>query len=495
MRLHEQEVVPVVACSEKLRGGAETLERAREAQRYWKAQSVTKRLRVITAFRHLAASSVEELARATGTEGGKSAEALVAEVLPLLDACKFLEREAAAILGRLKLRSGRPLWLFGTETQIYREPYGVVLLIGPSNYPLLLPGVQLMQALVAGNAVLLKPGTGAGPAALLLAKLLERAGLPADLLAVLDESPETSAKFIEMPVDKVLFTGSAKVGTTLLSRLAGRAIPATMELSGHDPVLVCADAELDLAAKAIAFGLTLNWGQTCIAPRRVFVARSVATELEGRVAEALGTARQVALSGPESTRLAQAVMDALNSGAHLLAGRLTQEGRLIGPVAVAGLAADSPLLQQEYFGPLMTMVTVEDEDQGLELAGRSRLALGATIFSRDLERARSLAEELTAGVVVLNDMIVPTADPRVPFGGRKLSGFGVTRGREGLLELTTPKVVCVRRGNFRPHYRRAGAAEAKLFTDWIRLRHGRGWRQRLRAMAGLFCDAWAQARR
>ena len=215
-----------------------------------------------------------------------------AEVLPLAEACRFLEREAGKLLKPRRLgRRGLPLWLAGVCSEIQREPFGVVLIIGPGNYPLLLPGVQLIQALVAGNAVWLKPGGGGTEAARALCDLIVRAGFDPQLVALLPESAEAARAAIAARPDKVLFTGSAATGEKILAQLAPHLIPATMELSGCDAVIVRADADLDLAVKALVFGLRLNNGATCMSPQRVFVARSIATELEGRLGARLQYAK------------------------------------------------------------------------------------------------------------------------------------------------------------------------------------------------------------
>ena len=189
------------------------------------------------------------------------------------------------------------------RSEIHREPLGVVLIIGPGNYPLFLPGVQLIQALAAGNAVLLKPGIGGTPAAQALSKLVIRAGIDPQLVAVLAESREAAGCAIEAHPDKVLFTGSAATGEKILEQLAPHLIPATMELSGCDAVMVRADADLELVVRALVFGLRLNAGATCMSPKRVLVHRSIATELEGRLAENLRRGEMTSTAVPSEPRV------------------------------------------------------------------------------------------------------------------------------------------------------------------------------------------------
>jgi acyl-CoA reductase-like NAD-dependent aldehyde dehydrogenase len=392
----------------------------RRAQQPWAATSVADRLAVVRRFRH-------ELAE-RAADYQADPETLIAQVLPLADAARFLEKRASAILAPRRLpATGRPFWMRDVEIKQYREPFGVVLLITPSNYPLFLPGVQALQALVAGNAVIIKPGRGGRSTALTLAGIFEIAGLPTDLLRVLDEAPEAAGGLMEAGVDKVVLTGSAETGAAVLGKLAPHLTPSTMELSGDDPVFIRRDADLELAVKAIRFGATLNGGRTCIAPRRVLAAPTGTLDLRDRMP--------------------------------------------------AGIE----------------FVFVNSDDDALRLAGKSPYALGATVFGRE-PAASAFARRVRAGVVVVNDMIAPTADPRLAFGGRGRSGFGVTRGAEGLLEMTMIKSIVTRRGPWRPHLEPKQSGDAALFCAYIEVAHGRGLTQKLGAAVRLLRAIFRRSR-
>jgi acyl-CoA reductase-like NAD-dependent aldehyde dehydrogenase len=473
---------------------------AREAQPAWAATPLRDRLRLIRRARHAIASRAGELAATVVRPRRRSAaDALVAEVLPLADSCRFLEREAEEILAprRLSARS-RPLWLRGVSVEVRHEPLGVVLVIGPSNYPLFLPGVQALQALAAGNAVILKPGRGGLSGATAMAKVLETAGLDVRLFRVLPEAPDGARLAIATGVDKVLLTGSAGTGAAVLAEIAPQLIPATLELSSCDAAFVCEDADLELAARALVFSLRLNAGATCIAPRRVFVARSVIPVLEARLMALL---EEVSLHDVEPATAAYVsalVAEALQQGGRLLSGRLLP-GRVLAPIVLGDASPAMRLLQEDVFAPLLSLVGVCDDDEALRMAGHCPYALGATIFGAEVS-ARALAERVRAGVVVVNDVIVPTADPRLPFGGRGRSGFGVTRGAEGLLELTAVKAVAIRRGPWHPHLDSSDPGDAALFQAYIAAAHGGSLTRRTaacwRLIRGLAaCASWRSARR
>jgi acyl-CoA reductase-like NAD-dependent aldehyde dehydrogenase len=461
---------------------------ARIAQKDWAATPLPVRRKIFRRVRSLIAGQALALAHAANAARQRPlAEILSAEVLPLAEACRFVERETQNILRPRKIGvRGRPLWLGGVHSEIHREPHGVVLVIGPGNYPLFLPGVQVLQALAAGNAVLVKPGHGGSAAASRLADILVQAGLPENLVQVLPEAVPAAASAIDLGVDKVFLTGSATTGQAVLGQCARTLTPATVELSGCDAVFVRADADLDLVVRALVFGLRLNHSATCIAPRRVFVPRSRATELEGRLAQAFQPGAGAEISGFTCPHWSDLVSEALTGGAHLVAGTVQPGGTLHMPIILAGMKPGLRLVQVDIFAPVLSLITVADDDEALALNAECPYALGATIFSRDEAAARTLAGRVRAGVVVINDLIVPTADPRLPFGGRGRSGFGLTRGAEGLLEMTVPKVLTVRRGQSRPHLDQARETDADLFTAYLQTAHSRGWRNRLAGLKNLF---------
>jgi acyl-CoA reductase-like NAD-dependent aldehyde dehydrogenase len=470
---------------------------ARLAQVRWAATPLRDRLARVRELRRLIAEHAPTLAQASASARRRPAlESITAEGLPLAEACRFLEREAPALLTPRRLgRRGLPLWLSGVRSEVHREPVGVVLVIGPGNYPLLLPGVQIVQALTAGNAVLLKPGVGGSSAARALIEVIHRAGFDSHLVALLPESTDAAIAAIEAGPDKVVFTGSAATGEKILAQLAPRLISATMELSGCDAFIVRADADLDLVVKSLKFGLEFNDGATCMAPKRVFVHRPVATEVEGRLARAFSdgapvsdparpTAGERARSGTAAL-LRELLAEAVAQGAHFVTGGIAADGSLQFPIILAGVEPPARLLQEDVFAPVLSIVTVSDDAEAVARANKSPYALGASVFSRDESAARAVAEALNAGVVSINDLILPTADARVPFGGRKRSGFGVTRGPEGLLDLTAPKVVSVSRAKFRPALEPPHPQDESMFQSYLELTHGRGFGRRTRALVSL----------
>ncbi len=437
-----------------------------QAAARWAATPLRDRLAVIARTRHAIAAGAEALA---ATNPRPLADTLSAEILPLVEAARFLVRAAPRVLATRRLGPG-PLWLMGIRQEIRREPRGTVLILAPGNYPLFLPGAQALQALAAGNAVAIKPAPGCGAPIRAFAALLGQAGLPDDTLQILPEASGPAA--LQDGYDYVVLTGSAETGVAVARATAETLTPSAMELSGVDAAFILPGADLAVAAASLAYGLRLNAGATCIAPRRVFVPRAMEADLLSRLLAQLPPA--AAIPKPIESRLVALLADAEARGARIAARN---------PAILAGAAPDLPILQQDVFAPWLALIPVGDADAAIKAAALCPYALGASIFGPPAE-AYALAARIDAGSICVNDLIMPTADPRLPFGGRRRSGFGVTRGAEGLLEMTVVKTVSTRRFGPRPHLdAKLNGSPAQLLA-LLHLLHG-SKAVRLAALKGL----------
>lgn len=450
------------------------LKTARTSQADWAAVPLPSRLQILKKLRLLIAADPRALANTVGRDN--LAETLAAEVLPLLDACRFLETEAGRMLKEKTVGPrGRPMWLWGNTVVLRPEPLGVVLIIGPSNYPLMLPGIQLLQAISAGNAVLVKPAANGSQAMQMLVSLAVSAGLPEGLIQVLPEASEVATEAIRIGVDKVLLTGSAQTGRAVSRELAESATPSVMELSGCDAVFVLEDADLNLVSDCLLFGLTLNNSQTCMAPRRVFANNQQADEILRLLKLKLATRtlvsdRQTASSHRAISFAATKIREAIANGAELVCGSSTNAAELSGPAILDHVTSDMSIAYTDIFAPVLSFIRVESSQQALRENSKCPYALSATVFGSPA-RCQQFSRLIPAGCVVINDMIVPTADPRVPFGGRGMSGHGMTRGEAGLLEMTQLKAIVATRRWFKPHLQSPTAADADVMEQLIRLEH------------------------
>jgi aldehyde dehydrogenase (NAD+) len=460
------------------------------AQSRWAMTAMKDRLQVLGTARHTMAADAAAFAEAISPRLARTqADTLVTELLPLLDACKFLEREAERLLAPRKLgRGGRPFWLGGVTAEIYREPIGHVLVIGPGNFPLFLPGVQVLQALAAGNAVTWKPGAGGAAVAELVVKHLRDAGLPEGLLKVTDESVVAAQMALAERPGKVVFTGSSESGQQVLATLAESATPAVVELSGADAVLVMPSADLQQVAKAVAFGLRLNGGAVCMSPRRLFASRTSMTALRPLLEAELAKISPVALDARTAGKLQALLADAVARGA-VASGEIQPDAQK--PLLVTKVNAQMEIARSDIFAPVLSLLECDSMLHAMDQYAMCPYALTASIFcgKGDEKKARTMARMLKAGTVLVNDLIAPTADPRVPFGGRGASGYGVTRGAEGLLEMTVVKTLLVRRGGRMRHLEPTREEDTRILSSLIAVAHGRGLGARWTALVQLMKSA------
>ncbi len=477
-------------------------QQTRAAQQEWAKRTLRERLAILTALRLHIARHPRRLAATIDRKD--VAESLAAEVLPLLDACRFLEQEAPRILKEVAIsHRTRPRWLWGTSVTVRREPLGVVLVIGPGNYPLMLPGIQILQALAAGNSVLVKPAPHGTAAMECLRRMAEAAGLPTGVLQILPEAPAAATAAIRHGVDKVFLTGSATTGQAVSRELAESTTPAVMELSGCDAVFVLDDADPELVTDCLLFGLTFNNSQTCMAPRRVFATDRMTDVLIPLLLQKLRRREAQAwrpTAVPSSQRAVQHAADliaeATASGAELVSGTISQgeSGSALQGVAILDrVTADMAVARTDLFAPVISFLRVTSEEQAVREHARCPYALSAAVFG-SVNRCQDFARRISVGCVVINDMIVPTADPRVPFGGRGQSGYGVSRGAAGLLEMTQIKAIVTTRRGFKPHLQSPTPADADLLEQLIRVEHSTGAFSLLSALPRLIRAVLAQVR-
>lgn len=457
--------------------------RCRAAQSVWSRQPLSDRVRVVREIRHLLVEHADTLAEAARSEVGRDPDEVVTtDILPTAAACKFLAANAVQVLR--PRRVGRPpLWLLGCHDTIHRRPHGVVGVIGTWNYPTFLNAVPILHALTAGNGVLWKPSEVAPRSAEVLHDLFMRAGVASDLLVRLPATREAGPQLADADIDLIHFTGSDTVGRALAARLGERLIPSVLELSGVDAVFVTAGADVRRAARSAWYGAMLNAGQTCMASRRAFVdseyCGAFREELRGLIADTA----PVRLATPGQARWAERVLaEAEATGAHILRG---PPGDGFRPAAVFYADDDAAIFRDPLFAPVLVVRGCDDIDDAVAVHNANPFGLAAAVFSGEPTWAAAFAARLRCGMVVVNDVIVPTAHPETPFGGRGASGWGVTQGTDGLLAMTVPQVVTVRRGRFRPHVDallNRDPAAPDVTRGLLRLTHGRTLGERWRGL-------------
>lgn len=426
---------------------------ARAAQPAWAALSYRERARFVLRAREFVLAQTEEIAQLISRETGKPpAEAISMEVVPTLDAMNYFAHNTARMLKREKIDIGQ-YGLLGRSSYIFYKPLGVVGIISPWNFPWATPLDEVVMALMAGNAVVLKPSELTPLTALKIGAIFKEARLPQGLLEIVTGDGSTGAALVEAGVDKIMFTGSVATGKRVAEAAAKQLIPVVLELGGKDPMIVLEDAKLENAARAAIWGAFCNSGQACASIERCYVHESIAPqfiELVVKETRALRqgtpTAEDVDVGAMTNERQLQIVEshvgDAVKKGAQVQTGgsRVNDgDGWFHQPTVVTNVDHSMELMTEETFGPVLPIMTFKTDNEAVRLANDSIYGLTASVFTSDLKRGRALAERIDAGTVMVNEVVYTHAVAQTPWGGVKQSGYGRTHGRLGLLELVTPQ--------------------------------------------------------
>lgn len=409
----------------------------------WVAPAWSDRRRWLRSFRKAVASHAMELSRLVSEEVGKPVgDAYVTELLPLIAAIRWHERNARRAL-RMRSVGGRPWWLPGRRVRVGRAPVGRVLIVATWNYPVGLLGVQLVQAIAAGNRVTVKPSERSPESQRRLAGLAAACGA-AEWIEVADAARSEGERLVRSEAfDAVVFTGGTDTGRQVASELARGLTPSALELSGSDSALVLSDADPAVAARRIWAAVTMNAGQTCMAPRRALVDRAVYRRFLDALSPLAAGAGPVRLvDSSEANRCVSLAQSAVRHGGRSLSGvaEVASDGWMR-PLAIVDCPSSADLVRGEHFGPVLAVVPVAGLDEALRVHRSFRRHLSVSIFTRSVRRWKQDAAAvagLAASVVTFNECVAPTGHPAMTIAGVGESGWGATRGEAGLMELTRP---------------------------------------------------------
>lgn len=467
---------------------------ARRAQRWWWQLGFTGRRSLLRAWAGVLARRSDQLAHLISRETGKPRADAMLEVALAVTHLHWAAGRAPRVLGERWVPSG-VLTVHQWATLRY-EPYGVVGVIGPWNYPLFTPMGSIAYALAAGNAVVFKPSEHTPAVGMWLAQSCQRLTGGRPILGVLAGGGSTGASLCQAEVDKVSFTGSTATARAVMAACATRLTPVVIEAGGNDAVIVDATADLDAAAEAIVFGGVSNAGQTCVAVERVYAVSAIAEDLTTRIAARLARVRPgrdpLSDLGPmttpeQSSLIAAQVSAAIEAGARIASGEPpgstggdSAPGRpLLTPLLLTDVPADTPLMTEETFGPVIAVATVPDVAAAVAQANAVRHGLGASVFSRDRATIRWVVANLRSGMVAVNGWAMSAGVPRLPWGGVGQSGFGRIHGDDGLREFARSKAV-TRQLSRAPlevaSFQRGPAAADQLSTLLVGLYGRRRWR-------------------
>ena len=433
------------------------------AQPAWAALGFAGRAAHLMRLHAAVLADSDQVARLIAREQGKPiAEAHAAEIFPVLEALKHAAQHAEELLREESVAS-QILLMAQKDAAVAYQPYGVVLLVTPWNYPFAIPMTGLAAALIAGNTVVLKPAPATTLTGLRIGELCLRAGLPEGVVNVCAADDGVAATLVgDERLGKIVFTGSVATGRKVMAAAAANLTPVVLELGGKDAAVVCADANLERAAAGIVWGAFLNAGQTCASVERVYVEERVADAfLEKLLAEAgrLRVGDPMAADtdvGPltlarQRLVVEEHVADAVAKGAAVLLGgeRGAGAGNFYPPTILTGVNHSMRIMTEETFGPVLPVQRVASLDEAIGLANDSDYGLTASGWTASAETGRRLQRELQAGVVTINDCVASYGEPTAPWGGWKRSGIGRTHGVAGLREMVQVKYLSAEHGKRR----------------------------------------------
>lgn len=472
-----------------------TVDRALVAQPAWQDLGVRKRLAIIEKFQQLLNERKQHVARVITSEAGKPvAEALLTEILVVLDGARFLLEETYGFLREQPLPHGN-LATKAKSGRLIREPYGVIGIISPWNYPFSIPSTETLAALATGNAVVLKPSELTPLSALELASLLHDAGVPEGVFQVVIGEGPAGAALIESGIGKLIFTGSVATGRRIAQTAATRLLPVVLELGGKDPMIVLDDADVDVASSGAVWGAFVNAGQACLSVERCYVHRSIYNSFVA--ASVVKTKRlRVGNGGDSDTDVGplirerqlhtveRHVEEARSRGARLMTGgeRLPSLGsNFYSPTVLADVTHEMLVMREETFGPVLPITPFDSDAEAIHLANDSSYGLAASVWTRDRTRGEKIARQIKAGTVIVNDAVSCFGISEAPHGGVKASGIGRTHGRFGLEEMVWIKYLDadLLPGTKKPWWYNYGDSSAAI-EGFLDFQFARGITRRLR---------------
>ena len=429
----------------------EAVSKARGAFQRWRRLRVEERCEYLLDARDRLLDHREELMDLLIAETGKAIPDAQAELLTIFDTFGFYADKGPQFL------ADKPISLHllkNKRVKVEYAPIGVVLNISPWNFPLDLSMTPAAPALVAGNAVIIKPSEHTSLAVIRAAEIINEAGLPDGLLQVLPGYGELGAALCD-EADAITFTGSVSTGRKVAEAAARNLVPCTLELGGKDPAIVLDDADIERAANGITWASFFNSGQVCMSVERVYVHEEVYEEFVERVVELTRDLRQGvpwdfnvdvgAMIDPGQKHIIERhIQDAKDKGASVLTGGKRKEGGegdFFEPTVLVEVDHTMKIMREETFGPVMPIMKVGSAFEAVQLANDSEFGLNASVWSSDSRRANDLARQIESGSVCINDAVASYLAIEAPYGGVKKSGIGRRKSHHEIEKFTQPKTV------------------------------------------------------
>lgn len=437
------------------------IKKSREAFQSWRKTSFAERKNYVMKAREVILAEMNEIALLISDESGKPvAEALSMEIAPVLDLMQYFAKKSERFLKSRKINIGLYA-LLGRTSKIVYQPLGVVGIIPAWNYPFSIPLGEVVMALMAGNTVILKPSELTPFIGMKIGEIFKKAGLPENVVQIITGDGHTGAALVEGAPDKIMFTGSVATGKKIAEMASKNLTSVVLELGGKDPMIVFADANLELASGAAVWGAFCNSGQSCSSVERLYVEESVARKLTDLIVEKTkqlkqghGNDENVSIGAMSSEKQLEIVADHVENfreeGAQILTGGKSQN-LFFEPTVISAADNSMRAMREETFGPTLPIATFKTEEDAIKLANDSEFGLTASVWTRDLAKGKRVAERIEAGTVCVNEVLYTHGIGQTPWGGFKNSGRGRTHGIEGLMELVQPQHIHVNKISLVPN--------------------------------------------
>lgn len=434
-------------------------QQSHQAFKTWSKFSIMQRIQYIKQLRLLIVKKMDEIVEMISKGTGKvKTEAIVADIMPTLDAIRHIEKHAVQALSRQRVKT--PLLLMGKKSYVEYMPRGTVLVISPWNYPFQLTIVPIISAIIGGNTVIAKPSEVTPLIGKMIDQLFNESGFPKGVVQFAHGGKEIGAVLTKHNPDYIFFTGSVKTGKVIAEVAAKQLIPTTLELGGKDPMIVFEDANIERAVNAALWGAFTNSGQVCMSVERLYVERPIFEQFLSMLKEKVTSLMQGdhenddigSMTYPYQLEIvANHIRDALLKGAKLETGTPPEEWKhndtyFLEPTILSHVNHSMKVIQEESFGPLLPIIPFDTEEEVIRLANDSEYGLNSSVWTVDKQKGNRVAEQLVTGAVNINDVLVSVANHHLPFGGTKQSGIGRYHGRAGLQIFCHEKAVVIDSG-------------------------------------------------
>jgi acyl-CoA reductase-like NAD-dependent aldehyde dehydrogenase len=433
------------------------VDKARIAFKTWSGLSFKERGAYISRAKDYIMANLDQICELISKENGKPlVEAITADVMPVLDLLEYFVKHSEELLATEKVSLGK--WAFlNKSSYVEYLPLGVIGIISPWNFPFSIPMGQAVMALITGNTVVLKPSEHTPLIGLEIENIFKKVGLPEGVFNVVTGFGETGANLVDSGINKIVFTGSVATGKRIMAAAAANLTPVVLELGGKDPMIVLSDVNLDNAVSGAVWGAFTNSGQVCASVERAYVHESIADEFIYEVTrktnllkQGIGLNKDVEL-GPmisldQLNIVSDHVEDARRRGAKILTGGERTEdldGFFYKPTVLTRVDHSFKIVYEETFGPVLPIMTFKNEEEVIKMANDSKYGLTASIWTKDIEKAKKMASRIETGTVSINDCIATFALCTTPWGGGKESGMGRTHGKYGIKEFVEPRHIHV----------------------------------------------------